>query len=102
LFFRGARYFGGARTNYAAFFNAPRLIDFAGDGDAGAAEHVSDLSVSEARGVVFERDLVFLLVDAEFTQAIGVGEFAEALELLKAERRLKFISNFKKRHGKRL
>ena len=79
-----------------------RLIDFAGDGDARAAEHVSDLSVSEARGVVFERDLVFLLVDAEFTQAIGVGEFAEALELLKAERRLKFISNFKKRHGRRL
>jgi len=77
-------------------------MDFAGDGDAGAAEHVSDLGVAEARGVVFERDLVFLLVDAEFTQAIGVGEFAEALELLKAQRRLKFISDFKQRHGRRL
>ena len=84
-------------------FQGPaQLIDFAGDGDAGAAEHVSDLGVAEARGIVFEGDLVFLLVDAEFPQAIGVGEFAEALELLKAQRGLQFISNFKKRHGRRL
>ena len=86
-----------------SLFSGPaQLIDFAGDGDAGLAEHVSDLGVAEARSVVFERDLVFPLVDAEFAQAIGVGEFAEALELLKAQRRLKFISDFKKRHGRRL
>jgi len=77
-------------------------MDFAGDGDAGAPEHVSDLGVAEARGVVFEGELVLLFVDAEPAEAVGVGEFAEALELLKAQRRLKFISDFKQRHGRRL
>jgi len=57
------------------------------------------LRVPEARGVILESDLILLLVDAEFAQAVGIGKPAETLELLKAERRLEFISNFKKRHA---
>ena len=60
---------------------------------------MGDLCVSEARGVIFEGNLVFPLIDAEFAQAVGVGEFSEALELLKAQRRLKFVGNFEERHG---
>ena len=51
------------------------------------------LRVPEARGVILESDLIFLLVDAEFAQAVGIGKPAETLELLKAERRLEFIGN---------
>ena len=57
------------------------------------------LCVPEARGVILESDLILLLVDAEFAQAVGIGKPAEMLELLKAERRLEFIGNFKKRHA---
>ena len=57
------------------------------------------LRVPEARGVILESDLILLLVDAEFAQAVGIGKPAETLELLKAERRLEFIGNFKKRHA---
>ena len=60
---------------------------------------MGDLCVSEARGVIFEGNLVFPLIDAEFAQAVGVGEFSEALELLKAQRRLKFVGNFEECHG---
>ena len=75
------------------------LIDSAGDGDAGEAERMGHLRVPEARGVILESDLILLLVDAEFAQAVGIGKPAETLELLKAERRLEFIGNFKKRHA---
>jgi len=57
------------------------------------------LRVPEARGVILESDLILLLVDAEFAQAVGIGKPAETLELLKAERRLEFVGNFKKRHA---
>lgn len=57
------------------------------------------LRVPEARAVILESDLVLLLVDAEFAQAVGIGKPAETLKLLKAERRLEFIGNFKKRHA---
>ena len=57
------------------------------------------LRVPEARGVILESDLILLLVDAEFAQAVGIGKPAETLELLKAERGLAFIGNFKKRHA---
>ena len=49
-----------------------RLIHSASDGDAGFAEDVRHLGVTEARGVVFEGEMFSLLVDAEFAQAVGV------------------------------
>jgi len=61
---------------------------------------VCNLSVSEARGVIFESDLIFLLVETKFAQAIGIREFAEAFELLHAERGLQLVSNLEKRHGR--
>ena len=60
---------------------------------------MGDLGVSEARGVIFEGNLVFPFIEAEFAQAVGVGEFPEALELLKAQRGLEFVGNFEERHG---
>ena len=75
------------------------LVDFAGDGDAGLAEDVGDLGFAQARGVVFEGEVVLLLVDVEAAQAVGVGEFAEALELFVAERRVEFVGDFEECHG---
>lgn len=75
-------------------------IDFAGDGDAGLAEDVGDLGLAEARGVVFEGEMVVLFVDAEAAEAVGVGKFAQAAELLEAERGLQFVGDFEECHGR--
>jgi len=74
------------------------LVHFAGDRNAGLAEGVGDLRFAEAGGVVFEGELVFLLVDTEAAEAVGVGEFAEAAELVEAQRRLQFVGNLEERH----
>ena len=99
-----ARYFGDgpvSGSEDSSFFGTRAgLIDFAGDGDAGESESMGHLRVPEARGVILESDLILLVVDAEFAQAVGIGKPAETLELLKAERRLEFIGNFKKRHAR--
>jgi hypothetical protein len=76
------------------------LVHFAGDSDAGLAEDVGDLCVAKARGVVFEGELIPLLVDAEFSQAIGVGERAEAAQLCEAQRMLQLVGDFEKRHAR--
>jgi len=77
-------------------------VEFAGDGDAGLGQGVEDLGFAEARGVVFEGEEVVLFVDAQAAQAVGVGEFAEALELFVAERRVEFVGDFEKCHGRGL
>ena len=77
------------------------LVDFAGDGDAGLAEDVGDLGFAQARGVVFEGEVVLLLVDVEAAQAVGVGEFAEAAELFEAQRGLQFVSDFEECHRRK-
>lgn len=74
-------------------------VDAAGDGDAGLAEGVGDLRFAEARGVVFKRQLLFGIVEAEAAQAVGVGEFAELEQLILAQRRLEFIGDFDEGHG---
>lgn len=76
------------------------LIDLAGDGDAGLSEDMSDLGLAESGGVVFESEAVVLLVDLEAAQAVSVGELAETAELLEAERRLQFVSDFEECHGR--
>jgi hypothetical protein len=74
-------------------------MDLAGDSDAGLAEHVGDLSLTQARGVVFERQLVLGLIYAEAAQAIGVREFAQMAQLFFGERGLQFVGNFHESHS---
>jgi hypothetical protein len=76
------------------------LVDSARYGDAGFAEDVGDLGVAEARGVVFESEMVLLFVDAKAAQAVGVGECAEAAELFETQGRLQFVSDFEERHAR--
>ncbi len=66
----------------------PPLIDFAGDRDLRLAEDVGDLGLAQARGVVFERQLVLGFVDAKAPQSIGVRELAEMAQLLFGQRGL--------------
>ena len=74
-------------------------VDFAGDGDAGLAKDVGDLGLAEAGSVVFEGEMIVLLIDMEAAEAVGVGKFAQAAELLEAERGLQFVGDFQKCHG---
>ena len=62
------------------------LGHLAGDTDADLAKGVGDLGLAEAGGVVLEGELVLLFINAKAAQAVGVGELAEAAELLEAER----------------
>jgi len=59
---------------------------------------VRDLRVAEARGVVFEGEMLFGFIEAEAAQAVGVGEFAEQAELFLGKRGLQFVSNFHECH----
>ena len=69
------------------------------DGNAGFAEDVGDLGVAQPGRVVFEREVLLLFVYAEAAEAVGVGECAEALELIEARRGMKFEGDFEKGHG---
>ena len=70
------------------------------DGDAGLAEGVGDLGFAEARGVVFEGEGFAGVVNVKAAEAVEVGEFAEALELFVAERRVEFVGDFEKCHAR--
>jgi hypothetical protein len=75
------------------------LVDFAGYGYGGLAKDVGDLGFAEAGGVVFEGEVFFGFVEFEAAEAIGVGEFAEAAELIVGERILEFVGDFDECHG---
>jgi len=75
------------------------LVHFTGDGDAGLAEGVGHLRVAQARSVVFERQLVHGVVDAEAAQPVGVREFAQMAQLVFGERGLQFVGNLDECHG---
>ena len=51
-------------------------VEAAGDRNACVTEHMGDLRVTEARGVVFERELALGIVELEAAKAVGIGEFA--------------------------
>jgi hypothetical protein len=74
------------------------LTHSAGHGDCGSAEDVGNLRVAQARGVVFERQMLFGFIEAETAQAVGVGEFAEQAELFRGKRGLQFVSDFHECH----
>lgn len=57
------------------------LAEAARDGDFGLVESVGYLRFAEARSVVFERQLLFRIVQPKASQAIGVGKFAELAQL---------------------
>ena len=61
---------------------AAQLAEPARDGDLGLAEGVGDLRFAQARSVVFERQLLFRIVQPEAAQAVGVGKFAEPAQLI--------------------
>jgi hypothetical protein len=69
------------------------------DGDARLSQDVNDLSFTETGSVVFKSDLVFLFVHMDAAQAVGIGKFSEALQLLPSQGRLEFIGDFKKCHA---
>jgi hypothetical protein len=73
-------------------------VHSAGDGDAGLAEDMGNLGIAQAGSVVFEREQIFLLVDVEFAQAVGIGEFAETAELIEAQRCLQLVGDFEECH----
>jgi hypothetical protein len=73
--------------------------DFLHDGNAGFAEDVGDLRFAQPGCVVFEREVLLFFVDAEAADAVGVGEFAEAPELIEAGRRVQFVGDFEKCHA---
>ena len=73
-------------------------VQFLGDRDADLGEGVKDLGFPEARGVVFEGEAVVPFVYAQAAKTVGVGELAQPLELLVAERRVQFIGDFEKCH----
>ncbi len=54
---------------------------------------------AEARGVVLEGQAILQFIHAEAAEAVGVGEFTEALELLGAERGVQGVGDFKKCHA---
>jgi hypothetical protein len=74
-------------------------VYLASDGDSGLSQDVGNLCFAEAGGVVFKRDLIFLLVDVDAAQTVGVGKFAQALQLLVAEGGVQVVGNFEKRHA---
>lgn len=80
--------------------HSDELIDLAGDGDAGLAENVRNLSLAKTGSVVFEGELILLLVDAKAAETVGIGEFAQAAELFEAQRGLQFVSNFEESHSR--
>jgi len=59
---------------------------------------VSDLGFAQARSIVFERKLLFGLVQPKRAQAIGVGEFTEAEKLRVGEGRVEFVSHVNESH----
>jgi len=69
------------------------------DRDAGLGQCVCDLGFAEAGGVVLEGEDFAGVVDVEAAEAIEIGEFAEALELLVAQGRMEFVIDFEKRHA---
>jgi len=77
-----------------------KLIQFAGDSNAGLPQHVRHLGLAQPRGVVFKGQPVLLFVNLETTQPIGIRELAEAIHLLEAERRLQFVRDFEECHAR--
>jgi len=69
------------------------LIHSSCDRNACLTQDMGYLRVTQTGSVVFEGELILLLVDAKPSQTVGVGEFAETVKLLKTERKLQFISD---------
>ena len=57
------------------------------------------LGFAEARGVVLEGEAPGGVVYMEAAKAVKICEFAEALQLFVAERRIEFVGDFKKCHA---
>jgi len=70
------------------------------DGNAGLAEGVEHLGFAEARGVVLEGEAPGGVVYMEAAEAVKVCEFAQALPLFVAERRVEFVGDFQKCHAR--
>jgi hypothetical protein len=63
------------------------------DGDASAAENFLDDGFLEAGGVVVEVEKIGIFVEAEFLDAVGIGELAESAVLVGGEGVLEFVGD---------
>ena len=63
------------------------------------AQDVCNLCFTEARSVVFEREMELGVVNGETAEAVGVGKFSERAKLRMRERRLQFKFCFKECHA---
>lgn len=61
--------------------------------DSRGAEYIFDDRLFEAGGVVIEVKEVGVFVEAEFLDAVGIGELSERAILLGCERALQFVSD---------
>jgi len=77
-----------------------KLVHFTGNGDTGLSEDMRDLRFTQSRGVIFKGQPVVRLVNLEAPQAVSVREFAQPVQLLKAQGRLQFVCNFEECHAR--
>jgi hypothetical protein len=72
-----------------------------GDRNAGLGQDMCHLSGAQTRGIVFERQMILVFVDAKATKAVGVGKLAKPVELLETQGRLQGVGDFKECHGEK-
>jgi len=60
---------------------------------------MGNLRFAQSRSIIFKRQFRAVMVELEFPQTVGVGEFAEAVDLLGREWRLQSVADFEERHG---
>jgi hypothetical protein len=73
--------------------------DAAKNWDARAAQDIFDYEFFETRGIVIEMQQIFVFLEAEALQAVGICELAEGAELLGLQRMLQFVGHRHVSHG---
>jgi hypothetical protein len=63
------------------------------------SQNVCDLRFPKAGRVIFQRDLVLMLVNANFAKAIGIRKFTQTRKLFVAQRRVQVIGDFHECHA---
>jgi hypothetical protein len=69
-------------------------------GNGRLPENMCNLRVAQTRSVILKRQLFFALVEAEASQAVGVGKLAETAQLFWRQGGLQFVSDFHECHAR--
>lgn len=69
-----------------------------GNRDIGARERGDDLALPQARGVVFESDLVIGFIVTKAAQSVNIGKFAQLLQLIAVQGGLQLEGDFHESH----